>query len=76
MSDEVLLYHMLLTLQPKYGSQWELVVDFSHSSRENRFKVSISSGLFLSVTLKCLELFLRKKGDNLTFFVCVRYHKS
>ena len=38
-SDEVFLYHILLTLQPVQEEGWELVVDFSHTSPVNRFKV-------------------------------------
>ncbi|XP_047141766.1 neurofibromin isoform X1 [Hydra vulgaris] len=37
-SDEVFLYHILLTLQPVRGENWELVADFSHTSLVNRFK--------------------------------------
>ena len=40
-SDEMLLYHMLLTLQSKRNQVWELVIDFTHSSEQNRFKVKI-----------------------------------
>ena len=40
-TDEMLLYHILLMLQSKRNQVWELVVDFTHSSDQNRFKVRI-----------------------------------
>ena len=39
-SDEVMLYFILLTLQQKHNQPWELVVDFTHTAEQNLFKVS------------------------------------
>eukprot|EP00794_Sanderia_malayensis_P014143 gene14143-15620_t len=38
MNDEILIYHVLVTLQPVYGQPWDLVVDFTHSASDSRFK--------------------------------------
>lgn len=40
-NDEILIYHVLLTLQPVYGQSWELIFDFTHWGPDNRFKVVI-----------------------------------
>lgn len=39
-SDELLIYHALLTLESCIDRPWELVVDFTHTTLENRFSVS------------------------------------
>ncbi|KAJ7378700.1 Neurofibromin 1 [Desmophyllum pertusum] len=36
-SDELLIYHALLTLESCIDRPWELVVDFTHTTLENRF---------------------------------------
>uniref|UniRef100_A0A7M5VE60 Ras-GAP domain-containing protein n=3 Tax=Clytia hemisphaerica TaxID=252671 RepID=A0A7M5VE60_9CNID len=46
-SDEMLLYHMLLTLQSKRNQIWELVVDFTHSSEQNWFKIETLARAFV-----------------------------
>lgn len=43
MNDELLIYHVLLLLEPYTDRPWELVADFTHTALENRFKVG---GLF------------------------------
>ena len=40
MNDELLIYHILLLLEPFTEKPWELVADFTHTTLENRFKVS------------------------------------
>ena len=44
-SDELLIYHALLTLESCIDRPWELVVDFTHTTLENRFSVSIKEFL-------------------------------
>ena len=39
-SDELLIYHALLTVESCIDRPWELVVDFTHTTLENRFSVS------------------------------------
>ncbi|XP_020613799.1 neurofibromin-like [Orbicella faveolata] len=39
-SDELLIYHALLTLESCIDRPWELVVDFTHTTLENRFSPS------------------------------------
>ena len=58
-SDEMLLYHMLLTLQSKRNQVWELVVDFTHASDQNRFKVLkvlFSFYLLVQLTLSLIRI--------------------
>lgn len=38
---DFLLYHVILTLRPYCHKPFELVVDFTHTCTENRFKVSV-----------------------------------
>ncbi|KAK3754965.1 hypothetical protein QZH41_017349 [Actinostola sp. cb2023] len=40
MNDELLIYHVLLLLEPFTERHWELVADFTHTTLENRFKPS------------------------------------
>ncbi|XP_015765754.1 PREDICTED: neurofibromin-like [Acropora digitifera] len=44
-SDELLLYHALLTIEGCIEKPWELVVDFTHTTLENRFSPSTVSKL-------------------------------
>eukprot|EP00795_Rhopilema_esculentum_P015875 gene15875-7206_t len=37
-NDEILIYHVFLTLQPVYGQSWEVIFDFTHTGPDNRFK--------------------------------------
>ena len=39
-TDELLIYHALITLESCIERPWELVVDFTHTTLENRFSVS------------------------------------
>lgn len=50
-NDEILIYHILLTLQPVYGQSWELIFDFTHTGGDNRFKVD--GTCFLSYFTSC-----------------------
>lgn len=59
--DDLLLYHILLTLQPKYGQPWDLVVDFTHTCPENRFKIETLARAFVilpEMQLKTLNTIL------------------
>lgn len=40
-NGDLLIYHVLLTLKPFYNKPFELVIDFTHTCAENRFRVSI-----------------------------------
>lgn len=40
---DVLIYHVLMTLKPYQHKPYELVIDFTHTNAENRFRVSISN---------------------------------
>jgi neurofibromin 1 len=38
-NGDLLIYHVLLTLKPFYHKPFELVIDFTHTCAENRFRV-------------------------------------
>lgn len=40
-NGDLLIYHVLLTLKPFYNKPFELVIDFTHTCSENRFRVSV-----------------------------------
>jgi len=45
-NDEILIYHILLTLQPVYGQSWELIFDFTHTGPDNRFQPEMLAKAF------------------------------
>ena len=40
-NGDLLIYHVLLTLKPFYHKPFELVIDFTHTCADNRFRVSV-----------------------------------
>jgi len=42
-NGDLLIYHVLLALKPFYHKPFELVIDFTHTCADNRFRVSCSS---------------------------------
>ncbi len=42
-NGDLLIYHVLLTLKPFYHKPFELIIDFTHTCADNRFRVSIQS---------------------------------
>ncbi|XP_048582480.1 neurofibromin-like isoform X2 [Nematostella vectensis] len=56
-NDELLIYHMLLVLEPFNDRPWELVVDFTHTTLDNRFKTS--------TIIKCLTVVPKGTLNNL-----------
>lgn len=38
-NGDLLIYHVLLTLKPFYHKPFELVIDFTHTCADNRFRV-------------------------------------
>ncbi|XP_048257175.1 neurofibromin-like isoform X1 [Haliotis rufescens] len=44
-NGDLLIYHVLLTLKPFYHKPFELVIDFTHTCSENRFRVSMTDFL-------------------------------
>ena len=40
-NGDLLIYHVLLTLKPYYHKPFDLVIDFTHTTAENRFRVSV-----------------------------------
>lgn len=40
-NPDLLIYHVLLTLKPFYHKPFELVIDFTHTCADNRFRVRL-----------------------------------
>ncbi|XP_064619782.1 neurofibromin-like isoform X5 [Lineus longissimus] len=45
-NGDLLIYHVLLTLKPYYHKPFELVIDFTHTCAENRFRTDFLSKWF------------------------------
>ncbi|XP_067932348.1 neurofibromin-like [Watersipora subatra] len=45
-NGDLLIYHVLLTLKPYFHKPFELVIDFTHTNAENRFKAHFLSHWF------------------------------
>ncbi|VDI01747.1 neurofibromin 1 [Mytilus galloprovincialis] len=46
-NGDLLIYHVLLTLKPFYNKPFELVIDFTHTCAENRFRTDFLSKWFV-----------------------------
>lgn len=46
-NGDLLIYHILLTLKPYYNNPFELVVDFTHTCSENRFRTDFLNKWFV-----------------------------
>ncbi|KAL5015709.1 hypothetical protein ScPMuIL_005298 [Solemya velum] len=46
-NGDLLIYHVLLTLKPYYNKPFELVIDFTHTCAENRFRTDFLSKWFV-----------------------------
>ncbi|XP_025089019.1 neurofibromin-like isoform X4 [Pomacea canaliculata] len=46
-NGDLLIYHVLLTLKPFYHKPFELVIDFTHTCSENRFRTDFLSKWFV-----------------------------
>jgi len=48
-NGDLLIYHVLLALKPFYHKPFELVIDFTHTCADNRFRVCDSEIVVICV---------------------------
>ena len=71
-NGDLLIYHVLLTLKPYYNKPFELVIDFTHTCAENRFRVSmVNTGTF-----SCMHLILYSLRSLSQILVYGGFYKS
>ncbi len=54
-NGDLLIYHVLLTLKPFYHKPFEVVLDFTHTCSDNRFRVT--SSIFNTMYRLCMSSF-------------------